>query len=79
MNWKKTIITASVTATMLMGSLTTGALTAQVSAAAVNNSQVKVIWGVNLRTSPTSSAKIVRMVAKGETVTVFPAIRFGLV
>jgi len=70
MNWKKTIITASVTATMLMGSLTTGALTAQVSAAAVDNSQVKVIWGVNLRTSPTSSAKVVRMVAKGETVTV---------
>ncbi|WP_017690228.1 SH3 domain-containing C40 family peptidase [Paenibacillus sp. PAMC 26794] len=70
MNWKKTIITASVTATMLMGSLTTGALTAQVSAAAVDNSQVKVIWGVNLRTTPSSSAKIVRTVAKGETVTV---------
>ncbi|MEO2260786.1 SH3 domain-containing C40 family peptidase [Paenibacillus amylolyticus] len=70
MNWKKTIITASVTASMLMGSLTTGALTAQVSAAAVNNSQVKVIWGVNLRTTPSPSAKIVRMVAKGETVTV---------
>lgn len=66
MNWKKTIITASVTATMLMGSLTTGALTAQVSAAAVNNSQVKVIWGVNLRTTPSSSAKIVRLVAKGK-------------
>jgi len=70
MNWKKTIITASVTASMLMGSLTTGALTAQVSAAAVENSQVKVIWGVNLRTTPSSSAKIVRLVAKGETVTV---------
>ncbi|PIH59475.1 C40 family peptidase [Paenibacillus sp. LK1] len=70
MNWKSKIITASVTATMLMGSLTTGALTTPASAAAVDNSKVKVIWGVNLRTSPSSSASIVRLVPKGETVTV---------
>lgn len=70
MNWKNTIITASVTATMLMGSLTAGVFTTPASAATVDNTKVKVIWGVNLRTSPASSAKIVRMVAKGETVTV---------
>ncbi|QOS77307.1 C40 family peptidase [Paenibacillus sp. JNUCC31] len=70
MNWKSKIITASVTATMLMGSLTTGALTTPASAATVQNSKVKVIWGVNLRTSPSSSASIVRLVPKGETVTV---------
>ncbi|WP_024632467.1 MULTISPECIES: C40 family peptidase [unclassified Paenibacillus] len=70
MNWKSKIITASVTATMLMGSLTAGALTTPASAAAVANSKVKVIWGVNLRTSPSSSASIVRLMPKGETVTV---------
>lgn len=70
MNWKNTIVTASVTAAMLMGSLTTAALTGQVSAAAADQSKAEVIWGVNLRTSPTTSAKVVRMVSKGETVTV---------
>ena len=70
MNWKNTIVTASVTAAMLMGSLTTATLTGQVSAAAAEQSKVEVIWGVNLRTSPTSSAKVIRMVSKGETLTV---------
>ncbi|PZT57307.1 C40 family peptidase [Paenibacillus silvae] len=70
MNWKNTIVTASVTAAMLMGSLTTAALTGQVSAAAADQSKAEVIWGVNLRTSPTTSAKVIRMVSKGETVTV---------
>ncbi|MEK3827347.1 C40 family peptidase [Paenibacillus sp. FSL K6-1558] len=70
MNWKNTIVTASVTAAMLMGSLTTAALTGQVSAAAADQSKVEVIWGVNLRTSPTSSGKVIRMVSKGETLTV---------
>lgn len=70
MNWKSKIITASLTATMLMGSLTTGALTAPVSAATAENAKLKVIWGVNMRTSPSSSASVVRMVGKGETITV---------
>ncbi|MCG7377633.1 C40 family peptidase [Paenibacillus sp. ACRSA] len=70
MNWKSKMITATLTATMLMGSLTTGALTAPVSAAAVQNSKVEVIWGVNMRTSASSSAKVVRMVPKGEQITV---------
>lgn len=70
MNWKNTIVTASVTAAMLMGSLTTAALTGQVSAAAADQSKAQVIWGVNLRISPTTSAKVIRMVSKGETVTV---------
>ncbi|WP_434758352.1 C40 family peptidase [Paenibacillus amylolyticus] len=70
MNWKNTIVTASVTAAMLMGSLTTAALTGQVSAAASDQSQVEVIKGVNLRTSPTSSGKVIRMLSKGETLTV---------
>jgi len=70
MNWKSKVITASLTATMLMGSLTTGALTAPVSAATVENAKLKVVWGVNMRTSPSASASVVRMVAKGETVTV---------
>jgi cell wall-associated NlpC family hydrolase len=70
MNWKNTIVTASVTAAMLMGSLTTAALTGQVSAAAADQSKVEVTWGVNLRTSPTSSGKVIRMVSKGETLTV---------
>lgn len=70
MNWKNTIVTASVTAAMLMGSLTTAALTGQVSAAAADQSKVEVIWGVNLRTSPASSGKVIRMVSKGETLTV---------
>ncbi|MBR2567237.1 MAG: C40 family peptidase [Paenibacillus sp.] len=70
MNWKNTIVTASVTAAMLMGSLTTTALTGQVSAATTNQSKAEVIRGVNLRTSPTTSAKVIRMVSKGETVTI---------
>ncbi|MFK0522596.1 C40 family peptidase [Paenibacillus illinoisensis] len=70
MNWKSKIITSSLTATMLMGSLTTGALTAPVSAATAENAKLKVIWGVNMRTSPSASASVVRMVGKGETITV---------
>lgn len=70
MNWKNTIVTAGVTAALLMGSLTTASLTEQVSAAATDQSKVEVIWGVNLRTTPTSSGKVIRMVSKGETLTV---------
>ncbi|WP_339276479.1 SH3 domain-containing C40 family peptidase [Paenibacillus sp. FSL W8-0426] len=70
MNWKSKIITASVTAAMLMGSLTTGAFTAQVSAATIENSKAKIIQGVNMRTSPSTSAGVVRQLPQGETVTI---------
>ncbi|MFB5269724.1 C40 family peptidase [Paenibacillus enshidis] len=70
MNWKNKIISLSVTATMLTASLTAGAFTASVSAAAVENSKAEVIWGVNLRTSPSTSASTIRQLPKGETVTI---------
>lgn len=70
MNWKGKIITLGVTAAMLTASLTAGAFTASVSAAAVEYSKAKVIWGVNLRTSPSTSASIIRQLPKGETVTI---------
>ncbi|MFM9278838.1 C40 family peptidase [Paenibacillus jiagnxiensis] len=70
MNWKRKIITLSVTATMLTASLTAGAFTASVSAASVEHSKAEVIWGVNLRTSPSTSASIIRQLPKGETVTI---------
>lgn len=70
MNWKSKIITASATAAMLFGSLTAGTFTESVSAAAVDSSKAKVIWGVNLRTSPSTSAKIIRQLPKGETITI---------
>jgi cell wall-associated NlpC family hydrolase len=70
MNWKGKIITLGVTAAMLTASLTAGAFTASVSAAAVEYSKAKVIWGVNLRTSPSTSASIIRQLPKGETITI---------
>ncbi|MFB5679051.1 C40 family peptidase [Paenibacillus terreus] len=70
MNWKGKIITLGVTAAMLTASLTAGAFSASVSAAAVEYSKAKVIWGVNLRTSPSTSASIIRQVPKGDTVTI---------
>ncbi|MDP4098243.1 C40 family peptidase [Paenibacillus sp. P96] len=70
MNWKSKIITLGVTATMLTASLTAGAFTASVSAAAVEYSKAKVIWGTNLRTSPSVSADVIRQLPKGETVTI---------
>ncbi|MNW29794.1 putative endopeptidase YafL precursor [compost metagenome] len=70
MNWKSKIITASATAAMLFGSLTAGTFTESASAAAVVSSKAKVIWGVNLRTSPSTSANIVRQLPKGETITI---------
>jgi cell wall-associated NlpC family hydrolase len=67
MEIRKKVITASLTAVMLLGSLSTTALMTQVEAA---TSTSKVVWGVNLRTTPSNSSSVVRMLEKGEKVSV---------
>ncbi len=62
----KKVITASLTAVMLFGSLSTTAFVKQVEAATTTTS--KVTWGVNLRQAPSSSSTIIRMIPKGEKV-----------
>ncbi|MEC0090333.1 C40 family peptidase [Paenibacillus macquariensis] len=64
----KKVITASLTAVMLFGSLSATAFVQQVEAATTTTS--KVIWGVNLRQAPSSTSTIIRMIPKGENVEV---------
>lgn len=63
----KKVITASLTAVMLFGGLSTTVFENKVEAASTTS---QVTWGVNLRKAPSSTAAIIRMISKGEKVTV---------
>lgn len=63
----KKVITASLTAVMLFGGLSTTAFDNKVEAASTTS---QVTWGVNLRKAPSSTSAIIRMISKGEKVTV---------
>jgi cell wall-associated NlpC family hydrolase len=67
MKIRKKVITASLTAVILLGSLSTTILMTQVEAA---TSTSKVVWGVNLRTNPSSSSSIIRMLEIDERVSI---------
>lgn len=62
---KYKVVTATLSAALLFGSM--AALPAPVANAATS---AEVVWGVNMRSGPTTSASIIRMLKKGEEVTV---------
>ncbi|MCR8659538.1 C40 family peptidase [Paenibacillus endoradicis] len=68
---KYKVTTAALAVSLFVGGLsitaTPSAYAAEVSAV---NQQAEVTWGVNMRTSSNSSSSVVRMLSKGETVTV---------
>ncbi|MHA6483007.1 C40 family peptidase [Paenibacillus sp. strain BS8-2] len=62
---KYKVVTATLSAALLFGSM--AALPAPVANAATS---AEVIWGVNMRTAPSSSASVIRMLKKGEQISV---------
>ncbi|MEK3882834.1 C40 family peptidase [Paenibacillus sp. PL2-23] len=62
---KHKIATVTVTAAMMFGSLTV--LPAPAAHAAQS---AEVTWGVNMRTAPSASANVIRMLKKGETISI---------
>lgn len=67
MKIRNKVITASLTAIMLCGTLSTTTLVNQVNAATTTS---EVTWGVNLRTAPSTSSNILRTLPKGEKISV---------
>ncbi|MHA0857347.1 C40 family peptidase [Paenibacillus sp. CMAA1364] len=61
------MITVSLSAALLFGSLSLPSLIQPVEAATATS---QVIWGVNLRKSPSSSSSVIRMLKKGEEIVV---------
>ncbi|MGF7048175.1 cell wall-associated NlpC family hydrolase [Paenibacillus sp. DS2015] len=71
MKIKNKVITASLTAILLCGSLSATTLVNQVDAAtSTSTSTSQVTWGVNLRKAPSTSATIIRRLPKGEKLSV---------
>ncbi|WP_211747015.1 SH3 domain-containing C40 family peptidase [Paenibacillus sp. Marseille-Q4541] len=64
----KKILTASITATLLLGAVNMPVFVNQAYAATTTTAEV--IYGVNLRKGPSTSYSVIRMLQKGETVTV---------
>ena len=62
----KKILTASITAALLLGSVNMPAFVNQAYAATTT---LEVIYGVNLRKGPSTSSSVIRMLQKGEKVT----------
>lgn len=62
---KYKVVTATLSAALLFGSV--AALPAPIAHAAVS---AEVVWGVNMRTAPSTSASVIRMLKKGEQITV---------
>ncbi|GKU80411.1 SH3 domain-containing C40 family peptidase [Paenibacillus sp. L3-i20] len=65
---KHKLATATITATLLFGSVTI--YPAQPIQAAQATQSAQVIWGVNMRTAPSSAGTVIRMLKKGEKISI---------
>ncbi len=69
---KHKLATAGIAAALLLGSVTFAPAPSAYAA-----QSAEVVWGVNMRTSPSSSGSIVRMLQKGESITVLESAGTG--
>ena len=68
---KYKVASAAIAVSLLVGGLSiTGTPSAYAAEVSAVNQQAQVTWGVNMRTSSNSSSSVIRMLSKGETVTV---------